>query len=200
MTRLAAASLAAAGAAILALTVPSFAEDISEPKSGVQFAAKSGDMSLLGVGLRTKTMLKVKVYAIGLYVADSALAGPLAAHKGKPTTPALFDELVSGDFEKEVRLKFVRDVTASQIQEAFRESLAGATGSRVDQFVGYFPDTKVGQEYVLHYAPGGTLDVTAAGLKKVPIADKAFASRVFAIWLGPKPIQEEIKQGLVSRR
>lgn len=194
MTRFAAASLFT-----LALAAPSFAEDVIEPKSGVKFDAKSEDMSLLGVGLRTKTFLKVKVYAVGLYVAESALAGPLAAYKGKTNTPAFFNELVSGDFPREIRMKFVRDVSASQIQEAFRESLAGATGSRVDQFVGYFPDTKVGQEYVLHYSPGGTLDVTAAGLKKVPIADKAFAQRVFGIWLGPKPIQDEIKQGLVSR-
>ena len=73
----------------LALAAPALAQDVAEPKSGVKFAVKSGDMSLLGVGLRTKTMLKVKVYAVGLYVADSALAGPLAAHKGKANTPAV---------------------------------------------------------------------------------------------------------------
>ena len=191
--------LAAVAPILLVLASPAVAEDVVEPKSGIKFDARSGDLSLLGVGVRTRTFLKVKVYAIGLYVADSALAGPLAAHKGKTSTPAFFNELVSGDFPKELRMKFVREVTASQIQDAFRESLAGANGARVDQFVGYFPDTKVGQEYILQWSPGGTLDVTAAGLKKVPIADKAFAQRVFGIWLGPKPIQDEIKQGLVSR-
>ena len=63
----------------LALAAPSAQADVTEPKSGTAFAEKQGDMSLLGTGLRTKTMLKVKVYAIGLYAADSALP----ALKGK---------------------------------------------------------------------------------------------------------------------
>src|SRR5262245_35041111 len=92
------------------------AEDIPEPRTGVRFPDKAGDLSLLGVGLRTKTILKVKVYAIALYVADTALAGPL---KGK-TAPALAHEVVWGDFPKEVHLHLVRDVSASQMQDAIR--------------------------------------------------------------------------------
>ena len=32
-----------------------------------------------------------------------------------------------------------------------------------------------------------------------PIADKNFAAAVFGIWLGEKPIQEDIKRDLVTR-
>jgi hypothetical protein len=32
-----------------------------------------------------------------------------------------------------------------------------------------------------------------------PIADRDFAAAVFAVWLGEKPIQKDIKKGLVSR-
>ena len=84
-------------------SIPVLAQDIAEPKTGVKFLAKDQDASLLGVGLRTKTMLKVKVYAIGLYVSDSAVAGPL---KGKAASPDLYRELVAGDFPKKVVLKF----------------------------------------------------------------------------------------------
>ncbi|MFI5184755.1 MAG: hypothetical protein ACHQNV_10165, partial [Vicinamibacteria bacterium] len=56
----------------LSIAVPAFAQDVSEPKSGMHFAAKDGSTSLLGVGLRKKNI--TKVYAIGLYVADSALS------------------------------------------------------------------------------------------------------------------------------
>jgi len=181
----------------LALATPALAQEVTEPKSGVKFAAKSGDMSLLGVGLRTKTMLKVKVYAVGLYVADSALAGPLAAFKGKTDSPAFFKELVSGDFEKQIVMKFTRDVTSDQIRGAFRETLQGT--SKLDLFVGYFGDTKEGQEYVLTWKPGGILETKVAGLNKPEINDKTFAAAVFGIWLGEKPIQEDIKKGLVSR-
>jgi hypothetical protein len=184
----------------LALATPALAqESVTEPKSGVAFPAKVGDMSLLGLGLRVKTMLKVKVYAIGLYVADSALAGPLAAYKGKTSSPEFYRELRGGDFEKQVTMAFTRDLSASQIQGAFRETLEAQDQAKVGLFVGFFGDLKSGQQATLQWLPGGTLEVQVAGLKKPPIADKAFATAVYSIWLGDKPIQDDIKQGLVSR-
>jgi hypothetical protein len=180
-----------------ALATPALAQEITEPKSGVKFAAKSGDMSLLGVGLRTKTMLKVKVYAVGFYVADSALAGPLAAFKGKTESAPFYKELVWGDFDKQIVMKFTRSVSADQIRGAFRETLAGT--SKLDQFLGYFGDTKEGQEYVLNWKPGGVLATKVAGVDKPDIAEKDFAAAVFGIWLGDKAIQADIKKGLVSR-
>jgi Chalcone isomerase-like len=181
----------------LALATPAFAQEVTEPKSGVKFAAKSGDMSLLGVGLRTKTMLKVKVYAVGFYVADSALAGPLAAFKGKTDSAPFYKELVWGDFGKQIVMKFTRGVSTDQIRGAFRETLEGT--SKLDQFLGCFGDTKEGQEYVLTWKPGGVLGVKVAGVDKPDIADKNFAAAVFGIWLGEKPIQQDIKKGLASR-
>ena len=175
------------------------AQEITEPRSGAKFAAKVDDKSLLGAGLRTKTFLKVQVYALGLHVADSAISGPLAAFKGKTDSPAFYRELVQGDFPKQVTMKFLRDLSASQIQEAMREALAGADKARVDAFVGYFPAITSGQECVLKWAPGGTLETVVAGQAKPSIADKAFTAAVFNIWLGEKPIQEDLKKAIVSR-
>jgi hypothetical protein len=181
----------------LALATPALAQEVTEPKSGVKFAAKSGEMSLLGVGLRTKTMLKVKVYAVGFYVADSALAGPLAAFKGKTDSAPFYKDLVWGDFGKQIVMKFTRGVSTDQIRGAFRETLQGT--SKLDQFLGYFGDTKEGQEYVLTWKPGGILATKVVGVDKPEINDKTFAAAVFGIWLGDKPIQDDIKKGLASR-
>ena len=178
----------------LALAVSAQA-DVAEPRTGVLFPEKIGETSLLGIGLRTKTILKVKVYAVGLYVADAALAGPL---KGK-TGPDLYRELVWGDFPKEIHLRLVRDVSASQMQEAIREALEKADKARTDQFASYFTDIKTGEEYVLRWMPGGTLETVAKGTPKPAIADKNFAGAVFGIWLGEEPVQEDIKQDLVAR-
>jgi len=193
-------------AAVAAMTVlgavdgrPIGAEDVVEARSGVKFAAKNGSESLLGVGLRTRTFLKVKVYAIGLYVSDAALAGPLAAYKGKTESPGFYAELVNGDFDKQVTLKFVRDVGQETIQEAMRDALVGADKARLDAFVSYFPEVKVGQECVLRWGKGGVLETTMTGQTRPPIADKAFASRVFGIWLGEKPLQADIKKDIVAR-
>jgi hypothetical protein len=69
--------------------------------------------------LRTKTIAKVKVYAIGLHAADTAISGPL---KGKAGSAELYRELVNGDFKKKVVMKFLRDVSNDQIRDAFRDS------------------------------------------------------------------------------
>jgi hypothetical protein len=193
-------SLAAVALFALTLAVePAAAQEVTESGSGAKFAAKKGDLSLLGTGLRTRTIFQVKVYAIGLYVADAALAGPLAAHKAAPAGAALSRDLVGGDFPKELHLKFVRDVGQSTIQQAMRESLGGADKARLDAFAGYFPEITAGQECVLRWVPGGTLETVMAGQPKPPIADRDFAAAVFAVWLGEKPVQEDIKKGLVSR-
>jgi Chalcone isomerase-like len=180
---------------LLSVGVSALAQDVVEPKSGEKFPARDGDMSLLGVGLRTRTIARVKVYAIGLYVADSALAGPL---KGKAGTLELYRELVTGDFAKKVVMKFLRDVSAEQIRDAFRDALKG-TGVNADAWLSYFIDTRSGQELVIGWTPGVGLRTKVAGVDKPPLNDKPLASAVFGIWLGAKPIQDDIKNGLVAR-
>ncbi len=185
---------------LLSLATPlETVQEVIEPGSGVRFAVKRGDLSLLGVGLRTRTWFKVKVYAIGLYVADRALSEPLAVHKGTLGSPAFYKDLISGDFPKEVHLKFTRDVDRAAIQGAMRKALAGADRARIDTLVSYFPEIKAGQECVIRWAPEGTLETVMAGKSMPPIADRDFAAAVFAVWLGEKPIQKDIKKGLVSR-
>ena len=173
MRHFAPAVLAAASLLGATLSAPARAEDVAEPRTGVRFPGKIGETTLLGVGLRTKSVLKVKVYAIGLYAADSALAGSLKDKTG----PALYRELVWGDFPKEIHLRLVRDVSASQMQEAIRDALEKADKARTDQFVAYFGDIKTGEEYVLRWAAGGTLETLAKGTPKPQIADKNFAPR-----------------------
>jgi hypothetical protein len=167
----------------------------------VRFPAQVDGMSLLGAGVRTRTIANVKVYAIALSVADEALKGPLAAFKGRTASPEFAREVIWGDFRKQLTLAFVRGVTKDQIQEAFREALvqSGADRARTEAFVGSFGDTASGQQYVLRWAVGGTLETTVAGQPRPPIADKAFAAAVFGIWLGDKPIQAQLKKDLVSR-
>ena len=160
---------------------------------------KRGDLSLLGVGVRTRTWFKVKVYAIGLYVADGALSGPLARHKGALGSPAFYKDLISGDFPKEVHLKFTRGIGRGAIQGAMRDALAGADRARIATLVSYFPDIKAGQECVIRRAPEGTLETVMAGKSMPSIPDRDFAAAVFAVWLGERPIQKDIKKGLVLR-
>jgi chalcone isomerase-like protein len=172
---------------VLALSAPAFvrAEEVKEPKTGV----------------RSIALIKVKVYAIGLYVTDAAISGPLAPFKGKTSSPEFYRTLSTGGFDKVIILKFVRNVDQSSIQNAMREALgaAGADKARSETFVAYFPEVKEGQDCTLRVDPSGTLHTTMGGASKPPIDDKAFSAALFSVWLGEKPIQDDIKKDLVSR-
>jgi hypothetical protein len=186
----------AAAVVLAVLAAPAWSQDVTEPKSGTKFPARDNGMSLLGVGLRTRSiaMVKAKVYAIGLYVSDSALSNEL---KGKAGTGELYRVVMEGDFKKKLVLKFLRDLSTDQIRNAFRDALKGA-GSKGDVWVNYFTSVVTGQEAVISWTPGVGLETKAAGLNKPPMNDKALASSVFGIWLGEKPISDDLKKDLVQ--
>jgi hypothetical protein len=193
-------SIAVAAIVALGAAEVASAQSWTEPKSGVAFAVKKDDMTLVGGGLRVKKILfTFKAYAVGLYVSDAALSGPLAAYQGKPASPELYKELQTGDFKKELVLRFLRNLSQGRIQGAMRESLEGADPKVLDQFISYFPELKEGQECVLRWAPGGTLETVMAGQAKPAIANRAFAERLFGLYVGPSPLQDDIKAGLVAR-
>jgi hypothetical protein len=192
-------TLLAALAAVLFASAAS-AQDWTVPMTGVAFPVKKDGMTLLGGGLRVKKIVfTFKAYAIGFYVGDEALAGPLAAYKGKTTSPAFYQELQTGDFKKEVVLRFMRNLSQGRIQEAMRESLAGADPKILEQFISYFPQVAEGQTCEIRYLPGGTLEAVMAGQAKPPIADKKFADQFFGMYVGPAPLQPDIKAGVVAR-
>jgi hypothetical protein len=189
----------AAAVLTLSLAAPADSPVVREPKTGASFPTRTSGMSLLGIGLRTKTLLKFKVYALGLYVADSALNGPLAVHQRGVDSSAFYRQLATGDFEKQFVLKLVRDLSAEQIQGSFRSHMPSADQELLGQFVSYFSATRAGEECILHWVPGRGLHTTVAGAAKPLIADKGFADQVFAIWLRDRPREDPLRRQLVSR-
>ena len=186
--------------AALAAAETAPAQTWTEPKSGTAFEVSKDGMTLLGAGVRVKKFLfTFKAYAVALYVEDAALEGALAAYKGQTSSPAFYEALQTGDFRKELVLRFLRTVGQSRIQETMRESLAGADPKTLEQFIAYFPEVKEGEQCILRWAPGGTLESVMAGQAKPPIANREFAQRVFGLYLGPQPIQDDIKVDIVAR-
>ncbi len=199
MRAIAPASLALALSLSLSLPVPSTAEVVTEPKTGLAFPTRDGKMALFGVGLRTKTFLKFKIYALAFYAEDAALAGPLQAHRANLNSKAFYHALVTGDFEKKYVLKLVRTVSAEQIRAGFRDYMPPSDPQLLARFLAYWSDAKAGQECIIHWLPGHGLLTTVNGEAKPAINDKAFADAVFAVWLGEHVIEDKMRKQLVSR-
>lgn len=88
-------------------------------------------------------------------------------------------------------MKFVRDASVEQIRDAFRDALKGGN---TETWINYFGDTRSGQDYVISWTPGIGLESKVAGSDQPTINNKALASAIFSIWLGDKPIQDDIKK------
>jgi len=204
------------GAAIAA--VPATAQTVNEPGSGVAFpvtlnAPDGGTHALLGTGLRTRTMLNVKVYAFGVYADQAAARSALSAYAGRDAAAlaadaTLYDRLLRGDIPMSLRLVMTRNVSGEQMAEAFDGALrprvqsAGEAGIQaLDTFRGFFSLDRLTSGAVLDFTctPGGTLHTSVSGERKPNIESRALCNALFDVYLGRNPISASGKRTAVSR-
>jgi hypothetical protein len=185
--------------------LPAMAGEVAEPSSGHKFQTPmtyaGKPYTLLGVGLRKKFV--IKVYAMGLY-ADQAAAQKAFPGPGKLGDGAA-DFVAGAGFGKLGVLHFLRGVEKDKIAGAYRESLAGAladksTAGDAEAFLALFDrDMQSGQEIKIHTDESGKITVEIAGQKKDGPQNQRLCKEIWRIWLGPKTISKDMRQGLVSR-
>lgn len=218
---LAGAVLLAIGASTAQSQAP--ADSVVEPTSRRAFpttiAIPGGGAShvLMGTAIRTRTFLRVQVYAYGLYVDSGAARRILAPWRGKAARDLERDEsfyaaLLRDSLPKTMRLHMTRDVGGGDMAEAFD----GALGPRVDRaaerglaggraalqrFRGYFQVGELTKETVLTFSclPGGRLLTAVGGELKEPIESAALCWALFDVYLGENPIMERGKRTVVER-
>ena len=145
-------------------------------------------LKLNGAGLRKKVMFKV--YVGGLYLET-------------PSKDAA--TVVSSDQVKRMQLHVMRSLKASQVTEAIEEGFEknskaqmGALKARLAKFSAMFADVKEGDEILMTYAPGKGTSVAVKGAEKGSVEGKDFADALFNVWLGPSPVQEDLKKALLG--
>lgn len=143
---------------------------------------------LNGLGIRTATFLKVKVYVIGLYL-ESKSSNPQAI-------------IASGE-NKRIAMHFVHNVSADKLRggwtEGFEDNARDVAGinDEIAKFNASMRDVNSGDSIVLDFA-GDKVDVLINDTRIDSVAGKAFQQAVLAIWLGPKPPNEALKQGILG--
>jgi Chalcone isomerase-like len=189
MTRAGLALLAALWAP-LALAPPAYAATCRDVQFPDSVTAAGGDLVLNGLGIRKATLLSIKVYVAGLYLPQ----------KSRDATAIL---RAGGRWQ--IVLRFVRDVSASDIRNALQEGfekVAGdklaALGPRIEAFQGRMIDFKTGQSLIVTHDPAAGVSVDVNGAAGPPIEGPDFAAALLAIWLGSKPPNEDLKTGLLG--
>jgi len=212
----------ALAATVLAGGVPLTAQTVTEPNSGVTFPVKlvapSGlEHALTGTGIRTKTFLKVKVYAFGLYVDPAAATSALAGFAGKDAKAlekdkTFYETLLQMQFPMTLRLVMTRDVGGEDMAEAFdgalrprviqaaaEKNLPGGEAA-LETFRGFFSVGEMTKDSELLFTctPDGTLSSSVKGTANPPLTSPALCWALFDVYLGDKPISGDGKKSVVA--
>lgn len=180
-------------ASVVLITLLALSPARAATLAGVSFpddATVGGKTVMLnGLGLRTATMLKVKVYVIGLY---------LESKSGDPQA------IIESSGNKRIAMQFVHKVTAEKLRggwtEGFEDNTRDVAGikDQIAKFNASMRDVKSGDSIVLDFS-GDTVEVLINDTRIDTVTGKAFQQAALAIWLGPKPPNEALKQGILGR-
>jgi Chalcone isomerase-like len=174
---------------LLCLAAPAWAAEVGGVKLDDKTRVGNTELSLTGAGLRKRMFFQV--YAIGLYVQDP---------KANP---------VSQPGPKRVQIHMLRDVGADRFNEALVEGIrenhseaqAQALEPRVKrlaEIIGEVKEARKGMSIALDWDGTVTrvlIDGKPAGS---PIEGADFYSALLRIWLGEKPVQEDLKRALLG--
>ena len=207
------------GLALLGAALPLSAQSYTDPSTGVAFPTSlpvaGGSRALTGTGVRTRTMLKIKVYAFGLYVDGAGARTALAAWVGKPAATiqadnAFYAKVLERAFPMTMRLVMTRGVGGETMAEAFdgalRPRVVAAAGrgmaggeAALDRFRGYFgAEVAKGTELMFSCTPDGQFATSIGGQAKPEINSAALCWALFDVYLGSDPISPEGKKTVIG--
>ncbi len=148
-------------------------------------------LQLNGAGLRTKFFFKI--YAGGLYLEK-------ASHDAAA--------IIVADEPMLVRMHFIYDgVSAEKLQDGWKEGFALTApdaGENLEQafstFIALFnEEAKENDVYDISWLPGKGVEVSFNGKFQGEISGLDFKKALFAIWLGDKPVDSDLKEGMLGR-
>ncbi|MFC1640077.1 chalcone isomerase family protein [Gemmatimonadota bacterium] len=194
-----------------------------EPSSKVPFpveitAAGGGDTHVLtGVAIRTKTFLKVKVYAFGIYVDEAPARAALSSFANRSAQDLernqdFYDRILDRDFAMTLRLVMTRDVGGEDMADAFDGALRPRVlhaasdmnmpggEAALDTFRGYFSVEEMTKESELLFTckPDGTLSSLVKGEPADDISSNALCWALFDVFLGEDPISNGGKKTVIA--
>jgi len=145
-------------------------------------------LKLNGAGIRKKAIFKV--YVAGLYVETP----------GKDASA-----LIASSEAKSMHLWMLRDIKGANVSGAIADGFELQSKAalpqlqpKLDQLAKMIPDLKEGDQMSLTWVPDKGTVVNVRGTDVGTIEGRDFADALFAVWLGPNPVQDDLKQALLG--
>ena len=148
------------------------------------------ELILNGAGFRKKAFFKIYVGA--LY---------LTSEESDPQV------IIDNDEPMAIRMHFThKGVSPQKLIKSWNDGFMNATGGNtdplldeIDTFNSYFIDeAKKGDIYDFVYTPDGGLSITLKGEHMGTIPGVQFKKALFGIWLGDKPADKGLKEGMLG--
>jgi hypothetical protein len=180
-------------AAALCLALSAQAAEVGGVKLEDRTKVGATDLVLNGAGVRTRAIFKV--YAIGLYLGEKK---PGAA------------EAIAAPGAKRIAIHMLRDVDAATFTDALIEGMrpnhdeATMKGfepriAELSSIMNELKEAKKGMMVLLDWQPGSGTVVSVDGRSRgKPIAGEDFYRALLRIWLGERPVQDDLKKALLG--
>ena len=180
---------------LLMLSLPALAAlDVAGVKFDDKTKVGAGDTVINGAGLRKRAFFKV--YAIGLYLPQKATAAT---------------EAIDAKGPKRVAIVTLRDLTAEQFVDALIEALKNnhdeATLKTLQPKIDQFRSTMLGignapekSSVSIDWRPESGTRLSFNGTAKgSDIPGEDFYRALLKIWIGDKPVQDDLKEHLLGK-
>ena len=164
--------------------------------AGVKMSDKAqvgnASLQLNGAGIRTKYFFKVYVGALYL-----------------PQKQTSAEAIIADEHEHRMALHILRELSSEKLFSAFNEAIEAnhtpaelaALDMQLKQMALIFDsvkEVKTGDVITLDYLPASGTQISVNGMARGTIAGAAFNRALLKIWLGNKPVQEDMKKGLLG--
>jgi hypothetical protein len=145
---------------------------------------------LNGMGVRTVSFLKLKVYVAGLYLESKSQDS---------------EKILTSKQVKHLNLYFTRDVDAEKLKSVWNESFMKNCKSKCEELSPILSmlnkqmkDMKKGEMISFTFFPD-YLEISSTGREPKKIENQDFAQIILSIWLGSEPPNEGLKDGLLGK-
>ena len=175
---------------MMALALPVSAAEVAGVKIEDQARVAGAALALKGAGLRKR--LFFDVYAMGLYVADRK-ADPIAQGGAKRVAIHMLRDVDADTFAKALV-----DGMRPNHDEATMKALAPRI-AQLNAIMAAMKEAKKGMAIALDWDPAaGTRVVIDGKPAGMPIEGEDFYRALLRIWLGEKPVQDDLKKALLG--